>query len=272
MLPPQINPTSASLCGSFPSLLKFCAPDSHRSLCTRLDPNDMTLYWKTPRPAPATRTHLLVVAMAHLTLPLLEGLSFASLINSSLLPDLPPPPPDSVMKAAYSSLKAKARLLILEAWGLEHPPPPYYSFHLWLTPHTFMGLGKFMAGRIHQMRAQKSYHAAHPSWSSPDASRLCPLCGEEQETFSHAVLCCPGKAAAWSRHLHGLTSVSPHTPLWFSVSLLSSLAAYIRATATNYPPDMFTSLPPSLASMVVPSPPTSPFPGGLLSSSPPCPI
>ena len=30
-----------------------------------------------------------VDAMAHLTLPLLEGLSFAQLINSTLLPDLP---------------------------------------------------------------------------------------------------------------------------------------------------------------------------------------
>jgi len=270
--PPQINPASARLCRSFPSLLKFRAPDSHRFLCTRLDPNVMPLNWKTSRPSPPTRTHLPVDAMAHLTLPLLGNLTFAPLINSSLLPDLPPLPPDNVMKAAYSSLKAKARLLMLKAWRLEHPPPRYYSFQLSLAPHPFMGLGKFMSGRIDQIRAQKSYLAAHPSWSSPDASRLCPLYGEEQETFSHAVICCPAKAAARSRHLQGLTSVGPDAPLWSSVSLLSSLAAYIRATATNYPPDMFPSLPPSPTSMVFPSPPTSPLPGGLLSSSPPRPI
>jgi len=176
------------------------------------------------------------------------------------------------MKAAYSSLKATARLLMLEAWRLEHPPPPCYSFQLSLAPPPFIGLAKFMSGRIHQIRAQKSDLAAHPSWSSPDASSLCPLCGEEQETFSHAVLRCPAKAGARSRPLQRLTSVGPDAPLWSSGSLLSSLAAYIRATATNYPPDMFPSLPPSPASMVFPYPPTSPLPGGLLSSSPPHPV
>ena len=270
--PPQINPASARFCRSFPSLLKFRAPDSHRSLCTRLDPYLMPLNWKTPRPSPLTWTHLPVDAMAYLTLPLLGGLSFAPLINSSLLPDLPDLPPDNVLKAAYSSLKGKAHLLMLEAWCLEQPPPPYYSFYLALAPHPFMGLGKFIAGRIHQMRAQKSYLAAHHSWSSPGASRLSPLCGEEQETFSHAILRCAAKAAARSRHLQGLTSVSPDAPLWSSVSLLSSLAAYIRATATNCPPDMFPSLPPSPASMVFPSPPSSPPPVGLLCSSPPRPV
>ena len=143
-------------------------------------------------------------AMAHLTLPLLGGSSFAPLINSSLLPDHPPLPPDSVMEAAYFSLKAKARLLMLDNWPLSHPPPPYYCFHLSLTAHQFMGLGKFMAGRIHQMRTQKSYLATHPYWTSSDASRLCPLCGEEQESFSHAVLCPTAQAATRSRHLQGL--------------------------------------------------------------------
>jgi len=201
--PPQIIPASARLCRSSPSLLKFRAPDSHRSLCTRLDPNVIPLKGKTPHPSPPTRTHLPVDAMAHLTLPLLGSLSFAPLINSSRLPDLPPLPSDSVMRAAYSSLKAKARLLMLDAWRLDYPPPPYYSFPLSLAPHPFMGLGKFIAGRIHQMRAQKSYLAAHPSWSSPGATHLCPLCGEEQEAFSHAILRCPAKAPARSRHLQG---------------------------------------------------------------------
>jgi len=229
----------------------------------------MPLNWKTPRPSPPTRTHLPVDAMAHLTLPLLRGLSFAPLITSALLPDLPSLPPDSLMKAAYSSLKAKPGLLILDARLLDHPPPTYYSFPLSLTAHSFMGLGKFMACRIHQMRAQKRYLDAHPSWSSPDASSLWPLCGEEQETLSHAILRCSAKAAARSRHVQGMASVSPDVPLSSSVSLLSSLAAYIKATATNYPPDMFPSLPPSPASIVFPSLPASPLPVGLLSTSPP---
>jgi len=221
----------------------------------------MALNWKTPGPSPPTRTHLPVDAMAYLTLPLLGNLSFAPLINSSLLPDRPPLPPDRVMKAANSSLKPKARLLMLQAWRRDHPPLPYYPFHLSLAPHPFIGLGKFIAGRIHQKMAQKSCLATHPSWASPDASRLCPLCGEEQETFSHAVLHCLAKAAARTRHLQGLLSLGPDAPLWSSVSFLSCLTAYIKATATNYPPDMFPSLPPSPASMVFPSPPVSPLPG-----------
>jgi len=270
--PPKINPASTRQCRALPSLLKFCAPDSHRFLCAGLDPNVMPLNRKTSRPSPQTRTHLPLEAMAHLTIPLLGNLTFAPLINSSLLPDLAPLSPDNVMKAAYSSLKEKASLLMLEAGRLEHPPPLYYSFQLSLAAHPFVGLMKFMSGRIHLMRAQKSYLAAHPSWSSPDASHLCPLCGEEHETFSHAVLRSPAKAAARSGHVQGLPSVGPDAPLWSSVSLLSSLAPYIRATATNYLPDMFPSLPPSPGSMVFPSPPTSPLPGGLLSSSPPRPV
>jgi len=133
---PDVNPVSARLCRSFHSLLKFRAPDSHHPLCTCLDPNVMPLNWKTPRPSPPTRTHLPIDAMAHLTLPLLEVLSFAYLINSSLLPDLLPLPPDGVIKSIYSSLKAKARLLILDNWGLNHPPPPYYAFPLSLAPST----------------------------------------------------------------------------------------------------------------------------------------
>jgi len=172
--PPQINPASTRLSRSFPSLLKFCAPDSHRSLCPHIDPKVKPLNWGALGPSPPTRTHLPEDAMTHLTLPHLGGLSFAPIINSSLFPNLPPLPPDRVMKAAYSSLKAKARLLMLKACRQEHPPPPYYSFYLSLAPHPFMGLGKFIAGRIHQMRAQKSSLAA-TSWSSPDASRLSPL-------------------------------------------------------------------------------------------------
>jgi len=211
--PPQINPATPCLCRSFPSLLKFCSPDYHHPPCARLDPNVMPLNRKTPRPSPPTRTHLPVDTLAHLTLALLEGLTFAPLINSSLLPDLPPLSPDDIMKAIFKSLKANLHAFMLVKWRLEHHPPPYYTFPLTLTPHPFIGLGKFIAGRIDQIRAQKSYLAAHPSWSASGVSRLCPLCREEQETFSHVILRCPLKAAPRSRHVLGLTSVDPDAPL-----------------------------------------------------------
>ena len=138
--------------GLVSSLYNFRTADSHRLLCTRLDPNVIPLNWKTPHPATPTSTHLPVDAMARLTLHLLGGLSFSPLINSPLLPDLPLLPSDNVMETAYSSIKAKALLLMLDSCRLSHPPLPYYSFHLSLTPHPFMGLGKFIAGRINQMR------------------------------------------------------------------------------------------------------------------------
>ena len=90
----SINPALARLCRSFTALLKTRPPDSHRALCTRLAPKVMSLNWKTPLRSPPVRTHLPLDALAHLTLPLLEGLSFAPLINSTLLPDLPALPSD----------------------------------------------------------------------------------------------------------------------------------------------------------------------------------
>src|SRR6266403_2103220 len=172
------------------------------------------------------------------------------------------------MKSAYLTLTRKARPLMLDHWRNFQPTSTYYPFPLSLSPHPFMGLGKFMAGRIHQMQAQKSYLAAHPSWFNMDTSRICPLCGDEQETFSHAILRCPAKEIARSRHLQDVSSVDPGAPLWTSLCSLLALGAFIRTTATNYPPDLFPSLPPSLASMVMPSSPAAAPVRGMFSSSP----
>jgi len=171
------------------------------------------------------------------------------------------------MTSAYKALKGRTRLLLLEEWRRMAPPPPYYTFPLSLTPHPFMGLGKFIACRIHQMGVQKSYLAAHPSWSRLDDPKHCPRWGEEEETFSHAILRCQSTSFHRERLLQGITSVGPDSPLWSSKILLLALAAFIRATATNYPPDMFPSLPPSPASMDFPSSPIL-RPLGLCSSSP----
>ena len=145
----------------------------------------MPLNWKTPPPSPPVRTHLPVDALAHLTVPLLSDLSSALLINSTLLPNLPSLPSDEVLTNDYRALKQLAQTLMMDQWR-SLPLPSYYPYSLRLSPHPFMGLGKFMAGRIHQMRSQKSYLAAHPFVFNADDSQLCPLCGDEPETFSHA--------------------------------------------------------------------------------------
>ena len=231
----------------------------------------MPLNWKTPLCSPPMRTHPPVDALAHLTLPLLEGLSYAPLINSTLLPDLPALPSNEIMTNAYRALKRRAQTLMMEHWRFL-PLPDYYPYPLQLSPHPFMGLGKFMAGRIHQMRSQKSYLAAHRSWFNAHDSSLCPLCGDKPKTFSHAILRCPAKASAQARYLQGVSSVGTDAPLWFSSSLLLSVAAFIKATGTAFPLDMLPSSPPSSpVSMVFPSSPVGPTPTALLASPPPRP-
>ena len=119
LLPPSNNPPSVCRCRTFPSLLKARAPNSHRSLYTRLGPNIMPLNWRTPPPSQPVCTHLPMDALAHLTLWLLSGLSYTPLINSTLLPDLPPLPSDEIIVNAYRALRRKVRSLMMN-----HPPTP----------------------------------------------------------------------------------------------------------------------------------------------------
>ena len=269
--PTSINPASARLCRSFSTLLKARAPDSHRALCTRLAPNVMPLNRKTPLRSPPVRTHLPVDALAHLTLPLLERLAFAPMINSTLLPDLPALPSDEIMTNAYSALKWWAQTLMMEHWR-SRPLPDYYPYPLRLSPDPFMGLGKSMAGRIHRMRSQKSYLASHPSWLNANDSPLCPHCWDAPETFSHAILRCPAKGSARVRHLPGVSSLDQDTPLCSSSSHLLSLVAFIMATSTAFPPDMLSYPPSSTVSMVFLSSPVGPTPLALHASPPPRPL
>ena len=67
------------------------------------------------------------------------------------------------MKRTYQALRDRARNILLQDWATAAPTPPYYDYPPTLSPHPFMGLGKFMAERIHQMRAAKGYLATHPS-------------------------------------------------------------------------------------------------------------
>src|SRR5205807_9556907 len=168
----------------------------------------MPLNWCILLPCTPLWTHLPVATLAHLTLPLLEGLSFAPLFPAHLLPVGGGLPPNNVMPAAYRGLQGRSRCLLFEDWKCLAPPLYYYSFTLQLSPHPVMGLGKFMASRVHQMRAQKSYLATHPSWSDgPALTKLCPWCREEEETFTHAILRCLARAPERERLLQGVTDL-----------------------------------------------------------------
>jgi len=158
--PPSVNPATARLHPSFPSLSGYCAPDSSWAVTRGLSSVYLPLHWKTARPVPPIRNHLPVDAVAHRTIPFTQGLSRMPMINSHLACTAPSLPPQSLMDNTYSALKKRVREALLTEWASQFPTPGYYLHPPALCPRPFMGLGKFVAGRIHQMRAGKSYLAA----------------------------------------------------------------------------------------------------------------
>jgi len=154
--PPSVNPATARLHPSFPSLSVYRAPDYSRALTRGLSSVYLPLNWKTPRPVPPMRNHLPVAAVAHRTIAFTLGLSKMPMINSHLVCPAHVLPPQSLMDSTYSVLKKRVREKLLEEWSSLFPTPGYSLHPPALQPKPFMGLGKFVAGRIHQMRAGKS--------------------------------------------------------------------------------------------------------------------
>ena len=160
-------------------------------------------------------------------------------------------------------MKKESRSILLRQWSALAPPPPGYPFSPSLTPHPFMGLSKFVAGRIHQMRSGKSYLAAHPSWFNRDLPSLCPRCRAAPETFEHTVLHCKSRSRQKELYLPGLDSLDADSPIWTSDHLVAALAKFIITTSTRFPPDMFLQSPHHSSS---PSSPFSPSPRPRFSS------
>ena len=130
---------------------------------------------------------------------------------------------------------------MLTEWDSLHPSPDYYTYPCCLDPPPFMGLDKFIAGRLHQMRAHKSYLAAHPSWWSEDPDTSCPRCRSDDETFEHAILYCPAKSDHRRRYLEPTLSLRADSPLWDNKEHLHALSQYLSATRTGFPPEMAPS-------------------------------
>jgi len=112
-----------------------------------------------------------------------------------------------------------------------------------------MGLGKFVAGRIHQMSSGNGYLAAYPSWEDPDADTSCPLCSEAPQTFKYAILSCTSSAHQRSL-LPGVSDLAPEAAIWSDQQLLIALAEFIRTTATGFP----LGIPPIALSLHSPTP------------------
>jgi len=200
--PPEVNPASARLPKSVPTFSPHRAPLLARVKITSQLYLFFNLDWGTsPDKAKNPRYHHnAITALANTAVPLVHNVS--TLLPISLhLTDYLPPMPGVVPSCAR--LKLRAKQLLLSDWSAT-PPPPYYPYPPSTRPHPFMSLGKFVAGRIHQMRSGKGYLTAHPSWDNPDADKTCPLCSEASQTFEHTILSCPSTAYQRSRLLQGM--------------------------------------------------------------------
>ena len=234
--PPYANPASARLPQSFPSLSLFRAQDSSRYLTIGLSSVSLPLSWKTKTPSPSIRKLLPVDALAHLTLPLQDGLS-----RLLLLLHAPPPPgvnlpPPELMKRTYQALLTRTRNMLLQDWVTAAPTPPYYVFPPSLSPHPFMGLGKFPARKIQHMQAAKSYLAAHTSWFDENPDPTCPQCGTGPQTFTHAILTCPAQNRVRDLLLKEVSSLTPEATLWTEPLLIRALGDTSRPRNPASPP------------------------------------
>ena len=234
--PPEINPATASLPKSVPTFSPHRTALAAHGKITSQPYLFFNLDWcsapdKTRNPR---YRHNTITALANTAAPLIHDVSTLPPISLHLTDYLPPTPGAT---PSYTRLKLRAKHPLLSDWSAT-PAPPYYPYPPSTRPHPFMGLGKFVAGRIHQMRSGKSYLAAHPSWDNPEPDTSCPLCSEAPQTFEHAILSCPSSARQRSRLLQGISDLAPEAPIWSDQQLLIALAEFIRTTATGFPPGM----------------------------------
>ena len=255
---PEINPATARLPKSVPTFSPHRAALIARGKITSQPYLFFNLDWRSaPDKAKNPRyQHNAITALANTAVPLVHDASPLPPISLHLTDYLPPVPG---VVPSHVRLKLRAKQLLLSNWSAT-PAPPYYPFPPTTRPHPFMGLGMFVAGRIHQMRSGKSYLAAHPSWDVHDADTSCPWCSEAPQSFEHAILSCTSSACQRSRLLQAVSDLAPEAPVLSNQQFLIALAKFIRTTATGFPPGM----PPLAPSLQTPSKPL--FPSTALSA------
>jgi len=121
----SVNPVTAGLHASFPSLSSYRAPDGSRFLTKGLSSVNLLLSWKTPRPSPPFRTHwhLLIDAVAHKTITFAGGLSRMPMINAHLVPEVSSNlTRQSLMENTSSAVKKRIREALIEDWSRLFPP------------------------------------------------------------------------------------------------------------------------------------------------------
>jgi len=166
---PEINPATAPLPKSVLTFSPHRASPMARGKITSQPYLFFNLDWRTaPDKIKNPRyRHNAITALANAAAPLVEDVSTLPPISLHLIDYLPPIPG---IVPSYSRLKLRAKQLLLSDLSATLAPL-YYPYPPSTRPHPFMGLGKFVAGRIHQMRSGKAI-----SWLPPRGAILMPTC------------------------------------------------------------------------------------------------
>jgi len=262
--PPEVNPATARLPGHVPTFSAFRAPRRAQKKITNKLYLFFNLSWNCP-PHKAKNPryrHNVLTTLAFLAAPLILNVATLPPISLYLTEYLPPIP---LVVPSYARLKARAKQHTLTDWYSD-PTSDYYPYPPTTQPHPLMGLGRFVAGRIHQMRSGKSYRAAPTSWENPDHDTTCPLCSDVPQSFEHAILSCPSTAGQRSRLLQGLSDLGPEAPMRSDQQRHIGLAEFIRVTATGFALGM-PQLPPLLGTLFFTLSPPPPYLPCVLESS-----
>jgi len=205
----------------------------------------LPLPWLQPRPPLKNRVHLPLDAIPYSLLFLVgpEGLAPLPVISKHLLVESYPDPPE---RRLYPQLTLRCRHLLFKELEALAPDLVSYPYHPSLKSYPFIGLNKFDAGRLPQIRSGKIYLRADPTWDNHDPT-TCQRCKEFLEAFENSILSCPTKEPARARLLRAVSALGPEAPVLCSAALLAALSRFIKSTRTGFPLGMF-SRPTSAAS------------------------
>lgn len=141
--------------------------------------------------------------------------------------------PDSNFGTPFIVTKKQILDSMMTRWATLYPPPSYYSQPYSTKLHLFMSFDKFIGGRFHQFRAQKSYLSAHQSWHYRSLSTHCPRCHDTPEDLHHALIECKLRDLQRHKFIPYLEEVDD---IWTSFPKLLKVIQYMHSTKTSFPP------------------------------------
>src|SRR5260221_5044727 len=183
---PYRNPLSARLSYDFPLPTKYRTKSSFRHLLAG-HPNLSRSWNQEPKPG---RTFLPIDQLAYLFKQTFQTFE-----------------PNVDIGVPFTITNRQIQDTVLLHWKTTHPPTEYYHFDFTTKPHLFMSYDKFISGRFHQFRAQKSYLAAHQPYYNRGLSTTCPRCHLEEEDLHHSLIECPVRRIQREEFIHELFSV-----------------------------------------------------------------